>query len=120
LRVAKIAILLLTSPIQFQNSDTAINFIKAAVEKGHEVTVLAIGDGVYNAFKAAASSETPTSVNRFKELVQKRGVKFIVCFPCITVRGLKGEDFMEGATVDGTSTLIDIMSEADRTITFTL
>jgi sulfur relay (sulfurtransferase) complex TusBCD TusD component (DsrE family) len=45
--MAKIVVLILTSPIQFQNSDTAVKFIEAAVAKGHEVTVLAIGDGVY-------------------------------------------------------------------------
>jgi sulfur relay (sulfurtransferase) complex TusBCD TusD component (DsrE family) len=116
----KIAVLILTSPIQFQNSDTAIKFIEAAADKGHEVTVMAIGDGVYNDLKQVLSSEVPLPSIRIKELVEKKGVKFINCFPCITARGLKPEDFMLGSTVEGTSTIVDIISEADRTIAFTM
>jgi predicted peroxiredoxin len=53
-------------------------------------------------------------------LVEKKEVRFINCSPCIQARGLKPEDFMQGSEVDGTSTIVDIISEADRTITFTL
>jgi tRNA 2-thiouridine synthesizing protein D len=118
--MAKIAVLVLTSPIQFQNSDTAIKFIEAAIAKGNEVTVLAIGDGVYNDLKQILQSEVPLPSRGIKGLVEKMGVKFINCSPCMQARGLKEEDFMQGSEVDGTSTLVDIMSEADRVITFTL
>jgi tRNA 2-thiouridine synthesizing protein D len=118
--MAKIVVLILTSPIQFQNSDTAVKFIEAAVTKGHEVTVLAIGDGVYTDLNKILHSEVPLPSRGIKELVEKRKVRFINCSPCIQARGLKPEDFVQGSEVDGTSTIVDMISEADRTITFTL
>lgn len=118
--MAKIAVLILTSPIQFQNSDTAIRFIGAAADKGHKVTVMAIGDGVYNDLKSILQSDVPLPSAKIKDLIEMRAVRFINCSPCIQARGLRSEDFLQGSEVDGTSTIVDVISEADRTIAFTL
>ncbi|MGQ9722432.1 MAG: DsrE/DsrF/TusD sulfur relay family protein [Candidatus Jordarchaeum sp.] len=112
--MGKIAILLFTTPFQFQNSDTAVEFIKAALEKGHEVTVIGLGDGVYNVAKFLIQEEMPSPVNKFREMTE-HGVKFVNCFPCVTARGLSPEeDFIPSATIESTTTVLEIMQEADR------
>lgn len=118
--VGKIAVLLFTTPLQFQNSDTAIEFIKAAIERGHEVTVIGLGDGVYNAVKHFIVQDMPSPVGKFKELSEK-GVKFVNCFPCCTARGLKPEtDFIPTATIESTTTVLEIIREADRFFAITI
>ncbi len=112
--MGKIAILLFTTPLQFQNSDTAIEFINAALEKGHEVTVIGLGDGVYNVAKFLVVEDMPSPVGKFKEL-SERGVKFVNCFPCCTARGLKPEEaFISTASIESTTTVLEIIRDADR------
>lgn len=112
--MGKIAILLFTTPFQFQNSDTAVEFIKAALEKGHEVTVIGLGDGVYNVAKFLIQEDMPSPVSKFKEMIES-GVKFVNCFPCCTARGLDPEqDFIPSATIESTTRVLEIMRDADR------
>jgi tRNA 2-thiouridine synthesizing protein D len=118
--MGKVAILLFTTPLQFQNSDTAIEFINAALEKGHEVTIIGMGDGVYNAAKFLIVEDMPSPVGRFKEMSEK-GVKFVNCFPCCTARGLKPEtDFIPSASIESTTTVLEIMRDADRFFAITI
>ena len=120
--MGKLVILMLTSPMQFINTDTMYEFVKAALERGHEVVVYNTGDGVYNMMKTQVPEEEGaiTPVKKLKELGEK-GVRFVNCAPCTESRGINpAKDFIPGGELVSTFHVIESIKECDRFIAFTL
>jgi len=110
----KLLILLADSPFQHESVDHAIEISRAAVRKGHRVSVYLMMDGVYDPVKAQNGEPFNTSSvsERFSELVRE-GVEVSTCRVCMELRGVGAEDFPEGIDVGGIFDLSEMVAEAD-------
>lgn len=117
--MATIGLLLTSGPFQFQNWDTAFSIGDAALDKGHTVKYFLYLDGVYNPIKHQTFPDLEVMPkDRLAELV-KKGAEVIACGICVNARGLQGgKEYIEGVRVGGLPDFADIVSEADRLLTF--
>jgi len=60
-----------TSPYSYENTHTAIRIAESALKEGHEVNLIASGDGVYCFFKNQKAAGMPNAEQKFSELIQK-------------------------------------------------
>jgi sulfur relay (sulfurtransferase) complex TusBCD TusD component (DsrE family) len=63
-----------TSPYMTENTLTALRLADAGLRKGHEVNLIASGDGVYCFLKAQKAKGVPNAEEGFAGLIQ-RGLK---------------------------------------------
>lgn len=127
----KFAILVNEGAYQHQASDSAFQFVKAALEKGHEIfRVFFYHDGVYNANRLSVPPQDDRNINkRWSELAQQHQVDLVVCIAAAQRRGIldapeakrQGKDadnLAEGFRISGLGQLIEASVEADRLIVF--
>ena len=76
--MGKLLIVLFSSPMQFQNTDTVFSFAEAAVRLGHEVTIFCDIDGVYNLKASQILLDEKTPAAEVAQLIQK-GVQVLAC-----------------------------------------
>ncbi|MEN9847574.1 MAG: hypothetical protein RL368_314 [Pseudomonadota bacterium] len=127
----KFAILVNEGAYQHQASDSAFQFVKAALEKGHEIfRVFFYHDGVYNANRLSVPPQDDRNINkRWSELAQQHSVDLVVCIAAAQRRGIldaaeakrQGKDvdnLAEGFRISGLGQLIEAGIEADRLIVF--
>ncbi len=103
-----------------QASDTAYQFAKAAIEKGHQVMrVFFYYGGVNNANKLSEpQSDDRNLVKLWGELAKEHGVDLVVCVAASLRRGIKDDILADGFRISGLGQLIEVGLAADRTITF--
>jgi tRNA 2-thiouridine synthesizing protein D len=127
----KFAVLVNEGPYTHQASDTAYQFTKAALEKGHEVfRVFFYHDGVNNGTRLTVPPQDDRNiVNRWSELGQKHNLDMVVCIAAAQRRGLldeneakrQGKDannIAPGFRISGLGQLIEAGIKADRLVTF--
>lgn len=116
----KFAILLNESPFNHQAADSAYQFIKAAVAKGHEVVrVFFYYDGVHNANKLSEpQSDDRNIVKRWSELAAEHKIDLAVCVAAGLRRGIKDEVLADGFRITGLGQLVESCMDADRLVTF--
>jgi len=127
----KFAILVNEGAYQHQASDSAYQFVKAALEKGHEIfRVFFYHDGVYNANRLSVPPQDDRNINkRWSELAQQHQVDLVVCIAAAQRRGIldaaeakrQGKDadnLAEGFRISGLGQLIEASIEADRLMVF--
>ncbi len=116
----KFGILILEGPYQHQASDSAYNFIQAAIQKGHEITgVFFYSDGVNNATSLMEPPGDDRHISsRWSEMSEKKGVDIVVCIAAAKRRGITESNLIKGARISGLGQLNEIAIEADRLITF--
>jgi tRNA 2-thiouridine synthesizing protein D len=127
----KFAILVNEGAYQHQASDSAYQFVKAALEKGHEIfRVFFYHDGVYNANRLSVPPQDDRNINkRWSELAQQHQVDLVVCIAAAQRRGIldaaeakrQGKDadnLAEGFRISGLGQLIEASIEAERLIVF--
>jgi len=127
----KFAILVNEGAYQHQASDSAFQFVKAALEKGHEIfRVFFYHDGVYNASRLSVPPQDDRNINkRWSELAQQHQVDLVVCIAAAQRRGIldaaeakrQGKDadnLAEGFRISGLGQLIEASIEADRLMVF--
>ena len=116
----KFGLLVSEGPYTHQASDSAYQFARAVLEKGHEIQrVFFYHDGVYNATKL---SEPPQDdrhiVNRWSTLAAEHKVDLVVCVAAALRRGIKDEVLAPGFRISGLGQLVDSGIKADRLVTF--
>ncbi len=116
----KFGILVNEGPFNHQASDSAYQFAKAAIAKGHEVfRVFFYYDGVYNANKLSEpQSDDRNVVARWSELAKEHNVDLVVCVAAGLRRGIKDENLADGFRISGLGQLIEAGIDSDRTVTF--
>lgn len=115
----KFTILVHEGPYNHQASDTAYNFTKAAIAKGHVIErIFFYHDGVYNAISTA---EPPTDdrniYNQWSEL-GKSGIDVVICIAAAKRRGLNNNNIVEGTRISGLGQLADAVLASERLVTF--
>ena len=107
-------------PYTHEAPDTAYQFAKAALAKGHRINrVFFYHDGVNNSTKLTEPPQDDRHiVNRWSALKEKHGVDLVVCVAAALRRGIKDEVLAPGFRISGLGQLVDAGIKADRTVTF--
>ena len=127
----KLGILVNEGPYTHEASDTAYQFVKAALAKGHEVSrVFFYHDGVNNGTRLTVPPQDDRNiVKRWSELASEHKLDLVVCIAAAQRRGLmdKGEakrhgkdadNIAAGFRISGLGQLIEAGIEADRLVVF--
>lgn len=91
-----------------------VPFIAAATAavSGHHAIVVCTIDGSYNGTIRHTEVEaegTPALADLVRTLVDNGG-EIWVCSACATVRGITGDDTIEGATIVGAATIVEALA----------
>ncbi len=116
----KFGILVNEGPYTHQASDTAFQFVKAALEKGHEIhRVFFYHDGVNN---SSSLTEPPQDdrniVDRWSKLAKEHKVDLVVCVAAALRRGIKDDNLAQGFRISGLGQLIESGIQSDRLVVF--
>ena len=127
----KYAIQINSSPYQSNSGETAYQFIKCALEMGHEVVrVFFYQEGIYHAFRYLTLPEDEVQVGgRWSALVREYNIDMVVCISAAQRRGLlegteanrqgkKDNDVADGFRIAGLGQWVEAMLVADRFIEF--
>ena len=116
----KFGILVNEGPYNHQAADTAYQFAKAALEKGHEIhRVFFYHDGVNNATKLTEPPQDDRNiVNRWSKMAEELGVDLVVCVAAGLRRGIVDDNLAPGFRISGLGQLVETGIQADRTVTF--
>jgi tRNA 2-thiouridine synthesizing protein D len=118
-------------PYTHAASDSAYQFTKAALEKGHEIfRVFFYHDGVNNGTRFTTPPQDDRNlVNLWSELAAKHNLDMVVCVAAAQRRGIvdpdeakrngkDGNNIAPGFRISGLGQLIEAGIQADRLIVF--
>lgn len=127
----KFGIVVNEGPYTHQASDSAYQFTKAALEKGHEIfRVFFYHDGVNNGSRLTVPPQDERNIQtNWSELAEKHDLDLVVCIAAAQRRGILDEDeakrqgkdannIAPGFRISGLGQLIEAGIEADRLVTF--
>lgn len=127
----KLAVLVNEGPYQHQASDSAYQFIKAALEGGHEVLrVFFYHDGVNNGTRLTTPPQDDRNIQkRWTDLASEHKLDLVLCVAACQRRGIvdegemkrnskDAENIAEGFRISGLGQLVEAGIEADRLVTF--
>ena len=127
----KIAILVNEGPYQHQAADSAIQFTKAALDQGHEISrVFFYHDGVNNGTRLTIPPQDDRNiVEQWSGLAKDHKLDLVVCIAAAQRRGIldaneakrQGKDsdnLANGFRISGLGQLVEAGIEADRMIVF--
>ncbi|MBD3609222.1 MAG: sulfurtransferase complex subunit TusD [Gammaproteobacteria bacterium] len=127
----KFGLLVTTGPYQHQASDTALQYCRAALEKGHEIMrVFFYNDGVNNGTRYTTPPQDDRNiVNAWSELAKEHNIDLVICVAAAQRRGIvdegeaqrngkDGDNIAEGFRISGLGQLVEAGIECDRVLTF--
>ena len=127
----KFGIVVNEGPYQHQAADTAYNFTKAALAKGHEIVrVFFYHDGVNNGTRLTTPPQDDRNiVNRWTELARQHELDLVVCVAAAQRRGIvdadeakrhgkNADNIADGFRISGLGQLIEAGIKADRLMIF--
>jgi tRNA 2-thiouridine synthesizing protein D len=127
----KFSILVNEGPYTHEAADTAYQFTKAALEKGHQIfRVFFYHDGVNNGTRLTTPPQDDRNiVKRWTELAEKHQLDLVVCVAAAQRRGIADADeakrngkdadnIAPGFRISGLGQLIEAGIQADRLVTF--
>jgi len=127
----KFAVLVNEGPYQHQAADSAIQFTKAALERGHEISrVFFYHDGVNNGTRLTVPPRDDRNiVEEWSKLAEAHNLDLVVCIAAAQRRGIldaseakrQGKDsdnIAQGFRISGLGQLIEAGIEADRMVVF--
>jgi tRNA 2-thiouridine synthesizing protein D len=127
----KFSIQINEGPYTHQASDTAYQFTKAALEKGHEIfRVFFYHDGVNNGTRLTTPPQDDRNVvSRWSELAAQHNLDLVVCVAAAQRRGIADADEMKrngkdahniapGFRISGLGQLIEAGIQAERLMVF--
>jgi len=116
--MGKLLIILFSPPWQSENTDTVFEFAKAAIEKGHEVTVFCDIDATYNIMASQILPDQPTPAGKIAQLIEM-GVKVLACAESARLRGIDLQNnLIKGAIRSSLGKLAELMEQQDRVVAF--
>ncbi|CAG0969234.1 Putative sulfurtransferase DsrE [Rhodocyclaceae bacterium] len=127
----KLSVLINEGPYTHQASDSAYQFVKAALAKGHEIfRVFFYHDGVNNATRLTTPPQDDRNiVNRWSKLAEEHKLDLVVCVAAAQRRGIVDEgeakrngkdatNLAPGFRISGLGQLIEAGIQSDRTVVF--
>lgn len=115
----KFGVLVQEGPYQHESSDSAYQFVNAALEKGHEIVgVFFYHDGVINSTKLTDPQQDDRNVVKRWSGLAEKGVDLIVCIAAAKRRGINDDVLAPGFRISGLGQLTEMAINADRFVTF--
>lgn len=127
----KIAIVISEGPYTHQAADTAYNFVRSALARGHEVArVFFYHDGVNVSTRLAVPPQDERNIQKqWSALARDHGIDLVVCIAAAQRRGVldaneakrQGKDadnIAPGFRVSGLGQLIEMAIQTDRLVMF--
>ena len=115
----KIGVLLKEGPYNHQAADSAYQFIKAALKKGHTVeSVFLYNDGVLNISNRADPPQDDRDLFKNWSELGAQGVEIWACIAASKRRGIEDDVIVKNSTITGLGTLTDIAIRVDKLVTF--
>ncbi|HTY04491.1 MAG TPA: sulfurtransferase complex subunit TusD [Rhodocyclaceae bacterium] len=127
----KFSILINEGPYTHQASDSAYQFAKAVLAKGHEIfRIFFYHDGVNNATRLTTPPQDDRNiVNRWSKLAEEHKLDMVVCVAAAQRRGIVDEgeakrngkdatNLAPGFRISGLGQLIEAGIQSDRLVTF--
>ena len=127
----KLSILVNEGPYQHQSADSAIQFTKAALEKGHEIfRVFFYHDGVNNGTRFAVPPQDDRNItDQWTKLAEEYNLDLVVCIAAAQRRGIldeneakrqgkDGNNIADGFRISGLGQLIEAGIQSDRLVIF--
>ena len=127
----KFGIVVNEGPYQHQASDSAYQFVQAALNAGHEIfRVFFYHDGVNNGTRLTVPPQDDRNiVERWSQLAQEHELDLVLCVAAAQRRGLLDEseaqrnnkdadNIAPGFRISGLGQLIEAAIQADRLVTF--
>jgi tRNA 2-thiouridine synthesizing protein D len=127
----KLAVMVNEGPYQHQSADSAYQFTKAALDKGHEISrVFFYHDGVNNGTRYAVPPQDDRNITQlWSELSKKHNLDLVVCVAAAQRRGIldadearrhgkSGDNIADGFRISGLGQLIEAGIQADRLVVF--
>ena len=127
----KFGVLVNEGPYTHQASDSAYQFTKAALEKGHQVfRVFFYHDGVNNGTRLTVPPQDDRNIQkRWTDLAEKHKLDLVLCIAAAQRRGLLDEseakrngkdanNIAPGFRISGLGQLIEAGIQADRLVVF--
>lgn len=121
--MAKLLFWLNQAPDTAPHARVAFELAKAATEKGHQVSLFLLDDGVYNAAKAPLKLVGHAPPGLVQDLAAwtpdgPGGLEVLACTLSCEERGLEATDLWPGARISASSALGALLKVADRTLAF--
>ncbi|MFZ0468204.1 MAG: sulfurtransferase complex subunit TusD [Thiogranum sp.] len=127
----KLSVLVNEGPYQHQSADSAIQFTKAALAKGHEIfRVFFYHDGVNNGTRFAVPPQDDRNITQeWTALAKEHGLDLVVCIAAAQRRGIldeneakrqgkDGNNIADGFRISGLGQLIEAGIQSDRMVIF--
>jgi tRNA 2-thiouridine synthesizing protein D len=127
----KFGILVNEGPYQHQASDSAYQFTKAALEKGHEIfRVFFYHDGVNNGSRLTVPPQDDRNiVERWSQLGKEYNLDLVLCIAAAQRRGMldaneakrhgkNADNIAEGFRISGLGQLIEAGIQSERFVVF--
>ena len=127
----KLSVQINEGPYTHAASDTAYQFTKAALEKGHEIfRVFFYHDGVNNGTRFTTPPQDDRNlVNLWSELAEKHNLDLVVCVAAAQRRGIvdpdeakrngkDGDNIAPGFRISGLGQLIEAGIQSERLVVF--
>ena len=127
----KYGILVNEGPYQHQASDTAYQFAKAVLDKGHELyRVFFYHDGVNNGTRFAVPPQDDRKIAElWSQMAEAHGTDLVICIAAAQRRGLldegeakrqgkDGNNIAPGFRISGLGQLIEAGIQCDRMVVF--
>jgi tRNA 2-thiouridine synthesizing protein D len=127
----KFGIMVNEGPYTHQASDTAYNFVVAALKQGHKIVrIFFYHDGVNNGSRLSSPPQDDRNISaRWSELAANHKLDLVLCVAAAQRRGLldaeeakragkDGDNMAEGFNISGLGQLIDAGIQADRLMVF--
>jgi tRNA 2-thiouridine synthesizing protein D len=127
----KLSVMVNEGPYQHQSSDSALQFTKAALALGHEISrVFFYHDGVNNGTRFGVPPQDDRNLtNLWSELAREHDLDLVVCVAAAQRRGImdadeakrhgkSGDNIADGFRISGLGQLIEAGIQSDRLIVF--
>lgn len=127
----KIGVVISEGPYTHQAADSAYNFVKSAIDKGHEVPrVFFYHDGVNVSTRLSIPPQDERNIQvNWTALAKENDIDLVVCIAAAQRRGLldeneakrQGKDannIADGFRISGLGQLIEMGIQTDRLVTF--
>lgn len=111
-----LTLFLTTTPYAYENTHTAIQLARAALDKGYAVNLFASADGVHNLTQDQSPKGLPDAGKEFANLIA-RGLHVELCGTCLNFRGITANDYLPGTEPSSMKRLFGLMKSSDVLIT---
>lgn len=119
---SKKLVVIVTRGCDDERSSVAWSVANGGIASGYEVTMFLVSAGADWARKGAADNARLNPLDPpAKDMIQNvidSGGSIMVCPPCAKVRGYEQDDLIDGAVLAGSTSMLGVVSEGAKTVTF--